>query len=127
MGNIIDPEQLAVHYSRLATYCHVCLSLRRGCEALLDSYTNIYPLRIRVRTTSMSSHVNELFTGQKMASPDIIGSVRLERQNAFLSQLLRHYTTLSIDRTNSGDHSYRSPASKPFESSPDSLTEHSAF
>ena len=48
-------------------------------------------------------------------------------QNAFSSQSLRHYTTLPIDRTYGYDDSYRSHANKPFGSSPDLLTEYSAF
>ena len=48
-------------------------------------------------------------------------------QNAFSSQSLRHYTTLPIDRTNGYDDSYRSHTNKPFGSSPDFRTEHSAF
>ena len=47
--------------------------------------------------------------------------------SAFLSQAFRHYTTLPIDRTNGYDSSYRSHTNKPFGSSPDFLTEHSAF
>ena len=48
-------------------------------------------------------------------------------QNAFSSQSLRHYTTLPIDRTNDYEYSYRPHTNKPFGSSPDFLTEHSAF
>ena len=48
-------------------------------------------------------------------------------QNEFSSQSLRHYTTLPIDRTNGYDDSYLSHTNKPFGSSPDFLTEHSAF
>ena len=69
VGLPIDPEQSSVHYSWLATYCHVCLSLRRGVRSFLpDGYTNIDPLRIRLRTISMSSHDSQLFAGQEMAS-----------------------------------------------------------
>ena len=48
-------------------------------------------------------------------------------QNAFSSQSCRHYTTLPIYQTNGYDDSYRSHTNKPFGSSPDFLTEHSAF
>ena len=48
-------------------------------------------------------------------------------QNVFSSQSLWHYTTLPIDQTNGYDDSYRSHTNKPFGSSPDFLTEHSAF
>ena len=48
-------------------------------------------------------------------------------QDAFLSQSLRHYTTLPIDRTNGYDYSYQSRTNKPLGSSPDFLTEHSTF
>ena len=48
-------------------------------------------------------------------------------QNGFSSQSLQHYTTLPIDRTNGYGYSYRSHTNKPFGSSPDFLTEHSAF
>ena len=41
MGIPVDPEQPSAHYSRLATYCHVCLSLRRSvkpffCQCLYE-------------------------------------------------------------------------------------------
>ena len=76
MGILFDPEQSSVHYSRLATYCHVCFSLQRGVKPFLsDGYTNIYPLRMRLRTISMSTHVSQLFAGQNMASLHIVGSV----------------------------------------------------
>ena len=48
-------------------------------------------------------------------------------QNAFSSQSLRHYTTLPIDRTNGYNNSYQSHTNMLFGSSPDFLTEHSAF
>ena len=57
----------------------------------------------------------------------LLAPLCLGLQNAFSSQLLRDYTTLPIDRTNGYDNSYRSPTNKPFESSPDFLTEHIAF
>ena len=64
------------HNSRIATYCHVCLSLQRGVKPFLpDGYTNIYPLRIRLPIISMSSHVSRLFAGHEMASLHIVGSV----------------------------------------------------
>ena len=48
----------------------------KGCEAFFpNGYTNIYPLRIRLRISSMSSHVNQLLAGQKMANLYIVGSV----------------------------------------------------
>ena len=76
VGIPFDPEQPSAHYSRLATYCHVCLSLQRGVKPFLSvGYTNIYPLRIRLRMISMSSHVSQSFAGQKMASLHIVGSV----------------------------------------------------
>ena len=76
MGILVDPPQSSAHYSRLATYCQVCLSLQRGVKPFLpDGYTSIYLLRIRLRTISMSSHVSQLFAGQKMASLRIVGSV----------------------------------------------------
>ena len=57
----------------------------------------------------------------------LLAPLRLGLKNAFLSRSLRHYTTLHIDRTNGYDNSYRSRTNKPFGSSPDFLTEHSAF
>ena len=128
VGILVDPEKSFAHYSRLATYCHVCLLLQRGVKPFLPAgYTKIYPLRIRLRIIPMSSHVNQLFAGQEMASVHIVAPLCLGLQNAFLSQSLRHYTTLPIDRTNGYDQSYRSHTNKPFGSSPDFLTEHSAF
>ena len=74
-GIPVVPEQPSGHYSRLATYCHVCLSLRRDVKPFFPTgYTNIYPLRIRLQTILMSSHGNHLFAGQKMASLRIVGS-----------------------------------------------------
>ena len=76
VGVPVDPEQPSAHYYRLATYCHVCLSIERGVKPFLsDGYRNIYPLRIRLRIISMSSHVNQLFAGQEMASLLIVDSV----------------------------------------------------
>ena len=76
VGILVDPEQSSAHYSRLATYCHLCLSLQRGLKPFLpDGYTNLNPLRIRLRTISMSSHVSQLFAVQEMASLLIVGSV----------------------------------------------------
>ena len=76
VGIPVDPEQSLAHYSGLATYCHVCLSLQRGVKPFLpDGYKNIYPLRIRLRILAMSSHVNQLFAGQDMANLHIVGSV----------------------------------------------------
>ena len=76
VGIPVHPEQSFAHYSRLATYCHICLSLQRGVKPFPpDGYTNIYPLRKGLRIISMSSHVNHLFTGQEIASLDIVGSV----------------------------------------------------
>ena len=76
VGIPVDPKQLSTHYSRLATYCHVCLSLQRGVKPFLPyGYTNIYPLQIRLQTISMSSHVNQLFAGQEMATLHMVGSV----------------------------------------------------
>ena len=75
VGIPFDPEQSFVHYSWLATYYHVCLSLRGGVKPFLpDGYTNIYPLRIRLRTISISSPLSQLFAGQEMASLHIVGS-----------------------------------------------------
>ena len=72
----LDPEQPSAHYRRLATYFHVCLSLRRGVKPLFsDGYMNIYPMPIRLRRISMSSQVTQFFAVQKMASLRIVGSV----------------------------------------------------
>ena len=65
--------------------------------------------------------------GRRWPVSTLLAPLSIGLQDAFLSQLLRHYTTLSIDRTNGYDHSYRSRTNKPFGSSPDFLTEHSAF
>ena len=57
----------------------------------------------------------------------LLAPLRLGLQDAFPSQLLRHYTTLPIDRTNGYYNSYWSHTNKPFGSSPDFLTKHSTF
>ena len=57
----------------------------------------------------------------------LLAQLRLGLQDAFTSQLLWHYTTLPIDQTNSCDNTYWAHTNKPFGSSPDFLTEHSAF
>ena len=76
VGTPVDPEQPFVHYSQLASYCHICLSLRRAEKPCLsDSYTNIYPLRIGLRRIYMCSHIEWLFAGQKMASLCIVDSI----------------------------------------------------
>ena len=94
-GIPVDPERPFDHYSRLATYCHVCLSFQRGVKPfILDGYTYIYPLRIGLRTVSTSSCVKQLFTGQKMASLYIVGSFATSTAFAFSSHLLRHFCFL---------------------------------
>ena len=65
--------------------------------------------------------------GRRWPVSSLLAHLSLELQNAFSSQSLWHDTTLPIDRTNGYDNSYRSHTNKPFGSSPDFLTEHSAF
>ena len=65
--------------------------------------------------------------GRRWQVSSLLARLGFGLQNVFSSQSLRHYTTLPIDRTNGYDNSYRSHANKPFGSSPDFLTEHSAF
>ena len=75
----------------------------------------------------MSSHVSQSFAGQKMgggASLHIVGSVVYWTAGCTLVAIT---PALPIDRANGYDHSYRSRTNKPFGSSPDFLTEHSAF
>ena len=75
----------------------------------------------------MSSHVNQLFAGQKMASLYIVGSVVTWTAECILVSTTQALYDSPIDRTNGYDNSYQSHTNKPFESSPDSLTKHSAF
>ena len=65
--------------------------------------------------------------GRRWPISTLLAPLYLGLHNAFSSQSLRHYTTLPIDRTNGYDNSYRPRTNKPFGSSPDFLTEHSAF
>ena len=65
--------------------------------------------------------------GRRWPVSVLLAPLRLGLQNAFLLQLLRHYMTLPIDSTNSYDNSYRSHTNTPFGTSPDFLTESSAF
>ena len=65
--------------------------------------------------------------GRRWPISTLLAPLCLGLQNAFSSHSLRHYTTLPIDRTNGYDYSYQSHTNKPFGSSPDLLTEHSAF
>ena len=65
--------------------------------------------------------------GRRWPVSTLLAPLCIGLQNAFLSQSLRHYTTVPIDRANGYDHSYRSRTNKPFGSSPTFLTEHSAF
>ena len=65
--------------------------------------------------------------GRRWPVSVLLAPLRLGLQDAFSSQFLRHYTTLPIDQTNGYDNSYQSHTNKPFGSSPDSLTNHSAF
>ena len=65
--------------------------------------------------------------GRRLPISTLLAPVCLGLQNEFSSQSLRHYTTLPIDRTNGHANSYRSHTNKPFGSSPDFLTAHTAF
>ena len=65
--------------------------------------------------------------GRRWRVSTLLAPLCLGLQNAFSLQSLRDYTTLPIDRTNGYDNSYRSHTNKPFGSSPDFLTDHSAF
>ena len=65
--------------------------------------------------------------GRRWPVSILLALLRLGLQNAFSLQPLRHYTTLPIDRTNGYDNGYLSHTNMPFGSSPDFLTEHSAF
>ena len=65
--------------------------------------------------------------GRRWPVSSLLAPLCFGLQNAFWSQSLGHYTTLAIDRTNGYDDGYRSHTNKPFGSSPDFLTEHSAF
>ena len=65
--------------------------------------------------------------GRRWPGATLLAPLCIGLQDAPSSQSLRHYTTLPIDLANGYDHSYRSRTNKPFGSSPDFLTEHSAF
>ena len=65
--------------------------------------------------------------GKRWPVSTFLAQLCLGLHDAFWSQSLWHYTTLAIDRTYGYDNSYRSHTNKPFGSSPDFLTEHSAF
>ena len=65
--------------------------------------------------------------GRRWPVSVLLALLRLRLQNAFSTQLLRHYTTLPIDQTNGYDNSYWSHTNKPFRSSPDFLTQNCAF
>ena len=65
--------------------------------------------------------------GRSWTVSTLLAPLCIGLQDAFLSQSLRHYTTLPIDRTDGYDNSYRPRTNKPFGSSPDFLTEHSSF
>ena len=127
MGAPFDPEQLNT-YSRIsqliATYdSHL---VRVEPKSSLEFVTNIYPLRIALRIIPMCSQGS--ITRRTEDGPSWYAPLLCDlycRYSLFCSQLLWHYTTLSIDRTNGYEHSYRSLANQSFESTPDSLTVHS--
>ena len=75
----------------------------------------------------MSSHVNQLFAGQEMASLHLVGSGVSWTGECVLVAITPALYDSPIDRTNGSDDGYRSHTNKPFGSSPDFLTEHSAF
>ena len=65
--------------------------------------------------------------GRRWPVSTLLASLCIGLQDALSSQSLQHYTTLPIVRANGYDHSYRSRTNKPFGSSLDFLTEHTAF
>ena len=90
-----------------------------GCEALVPGWLYEHlPVANRVTNDldefSCQTIIRRAEDGQ---SSCLSVPLRLGLHTAFSSQLLRHYITLPIDRTNGYDNSYLSHTDKPFGSS----------